>query len=509
MSAGANRGQIEKSAALLPKVLCTIPRDQRVALVREAETDPFIILQLEKNAAFALAMGSVASTPYMEPATRTLYEKLAHSAYDEEYDVAVLQATEEGYNLTLTSRDMFAPVTYMDIEREKLAQLPTAMVNEALETGASMVCAAPRHQEIHVSANVDQLQNMQEYCAVIDHNGVYKEAAVIHPVYSVSDGSELNLTLAVWADGASLQEKVAGLPLPHSTFDSTAMRSPTRPHGQGVLVFEDGKVSEPISVHHHISHPDGDQMVVSNTWGREMTLQKTAGVLRPIKSGDKYLIPDSCTFAPLPALGGSTLAADPELAEKLAFAHEVDSSVIVWSPSRGKYTFEGTRGIEKLAKEHREELDRASALFILGSLGLSGRDANEKLAKASEGREVQVVPGYDIIMPETTSNQWLPFSAHIEDLSTWMPKIASVITDSQTIDAVLSLGFVTPETMSDFVEHIPTFKEVSSKLAELLIGARLGTPSVPESAVRSALKSLEKVIKGLEDLAVRVEGGDG
>ena len=79
-------------------------------------------------------------------------------------------------------------------------------------------------------------------------------------------------------------------------------------------------------------------------------------------------------------------------------------------------------------------------------------------------------------------------------------KEAARLNDVNTVDKVLSLGFLTPENLSTFVEYIPDFEEVVQKLAYLLMGVRLGLPQPPEQTVKSAMERVEEVCRALKEL---------
>ena len=79
-------------------------------------------------------------------------------------------------------------------------------------------------------------------------------------------------------------------------------------------------------------------------------------------------------------------------------------------------------------------------------------------------------------------------------------KAAAASGHPDTLDAILSLEFITPQNMRYFIEHLADFDETVSRLAALLIAVRLGLPHVPETPVKDALEGLAKTVNRLKIL---------
>lgn len=73
--------------------------------------------------------------------------------------------------------------------------------------------------------------------------------------------------------------------------------------------------------------------------------------------------------------------------------------------------------------------------------------------------------------------------------------------DEQTIDSVLSLGFINPENLAAFLQKLPAMKQSEGFLGELLLLLRLGLQGIKEEPVKSSLKALNRVNEALESLA--------
>ena len=91
-----------------------------------------------------------------------------------------------------------------------------------------------------------------------------------------------------------------------------------------------------------------------------------------------------------------------------------------------------------------------------------------------------------------------PFNVDVEKEELY--KIASNITDPDCVDAVLSLGFINEFNVQQYIEMVPEFEEVITKLAKLLLATRLGLNG-DEYAIKRAMEALESttnILKGLK-----------
>jgi hypothetical protein len=80
-------------------------------------------------------------------------------------------------------------------------------------------------------------------------------------------------------------------------------------------------------------------------------------------------------------------------------------------------------------------------------------------------------------------------------------KLASVITDTPTVDAVLSLNFVTRDNIIEFAQALPLFTDVSQKLADMLLKTRVGVRLVDENVLRRVMLGIVDVIDVLSGVA--------
>ena len=160
-----------------------------------------------------------------------------------------------------------------------------------------------------------------------------------------------------------------------------------------------------------------------------------------------------------------------------------------------------------MAKVASSLIDHAEAEFLLVAAGIPPMTARTKLAEAAKS-----VGGQSYLIAEMTPiTPWKEkvASAYRDsaELMSALPKLkrdlikeAVAVDDADTVDKMLALGFLTPENVKIFLSYIPALQAATSKLADLLLAVRLGLQGPPESATRTAMFTIEEVIRGLRRL---------
>jgi hypothetical protein len=170
------------------------------------------------------------------------------------------------------------------------------------------------------------------------------------------------------------------------------------------------------------------------------------------------------------------------------------------------------RGVDKYAQAmgcDSTNLHSFQAKFLLACLGAS----QEKIAEAFKVAKLRgVAELHNLNFIPTKAEKiasFRPKAAELikaaKDVKRNLMKEASMIDNSQTVDALLSLNFVTPDNGGKFVGKIPHFKATISHLASSLIASRLGMKEIPEEASAVAMERLLEVVNGLEKLRATQE----
>jgi len=128
------------------------------------------------------------------------------------------------------------------------------------------------------------------------------------------------------------------------------------------------------------------------------------------------------------------------------------------------------------------------AMFVLRSHGIEKEAAERYLRESEAFRPVNV-----LFLRDPFAKTAFVFKASAVD---WM-KIAADIDDEESVDSVLSLGFLTPENISKYYEYLPVFKTVLSKLAQMLVSLRLGNDIARENSIKQAIEGLKSVVREL------------
>jgi hypothetical protein len=87
-------------------------------------------------------------------------------------------------------------------------------------------------------------------------------------------------------------------------------------------------------------------------------------------------------------------------------------------------------------------------------------------------------------------------------IKTDLTKVASVISDPEAVDVMLSLNFVNADNLQDFINNINPMKKIVERLACMLCASRMGLGDLPEDALKQSMDAMQKVIEGLENIKI-------
>ena len=167
------------------------------------------------------------------------------------------------------------------------------------------------------------------------------------------------------------------------------------------------------------------------------------------------------------------------------------------------FTFSGP-AVEKLASAELSMVGLDQAMFLLAGFGVEQGYGATKLAHSFHEPQ-RVVVGRQI---KTAAEQDEESRAKAAELTHIAPllrqdlsKEAAVIPDPTAVDTVLSLGFINPENIMDYVSYLPTIEDSQSKMCEILLASRIGLSDIAATALERAVRSTEETIEGLKVLA--------
>lgn len=237
--------------------------------------------------------------------------------------------------------------------------------------------------------------------------------------------------------------------------------------------------------------------------GEQVSLVRTDIYVRaPSETLDgRYVLPRHMGWIGL----GQTiaLAENPMEAAKTASFEEAHREVQLITDGN-MFTFKGP-AVEKLAVEHRTDLGLEDAQLMAAAMGWSQEAFSEKVAEASACHQAVTLP---LCLPLTPARELFVASKKqaeanwkkIKHLQKDLLKEASFIKDPASVDAMLSLKFLTPYNVALFAKYKGTLDNAAQKLSELLVAVRLGLPDIPEDAVLAGIRGVEDTLEGLERL---------
>lgn len=158
-----------------------------------------------------------------------------------------------------------------------------------------------------------------------------------------------------------------------------------------------------------------------------------------------------------------------------------------------------------MGKEQLTGLSEKDVLFYLTILGLGVGGAQQVIDVAQTRKRVTVG---NLRRANNVMSKAADIAAIRHDLEKIcksmrrdLRKDAEYVPSEDGLDALLSLNYITPETLEQFLAKRDILNQGESALAELLFMIRIGMEAVPESPVERSLRSLAEVNETLEYLA--------
>jgi len=436
------------------------------------------------NPVFSASLHRLAQDAVDRPVVKT--------ASFEDFTSAVITKADGGFNIK-TSIGLDIGTSVKVSNREAQSALPVEVRQQVVKTGSALM--SPEHNEgLPIIDSTEGLSEVSEsgLYAVMTKTGNSQRAAVIKNITRL-DGSSSDACIIVGKSGAAYQEKVAGVRC--GDVDTASLQG-EEPRGEGVFIFKTaGIVMEPVDVLHTVY--EGGETTYSYAHPlRGIGHLKVASVQSLVSVDDNtQLIPEDFAFVPLSF--GVRYSDDTTAMDKIASRRSRINGVSLIA-NGGEYSFRGGR----IDESSLSNLSKEDALLVLSDFGDTPDGAYEKVASAASGKvaHFEVKPRATIKVAEKVDAEVIEITNLIKNN---LVKEASTFTNSETVDSVLSLNFITPENVAGYIDAIPTFEESTSKLSELLVGVRLGLSDVPEAAVSSALNGMERAITGLKKLQIR------
>jgi hypothetical protein len=354
----------------------------------------------------------------------------------------------------------------------------------------------------------------------VSRNGQPYSGVVIPHVVDF-DGNRLDMQVFAGLNSHSLQEKVAGV------FAKDIVIESDEPKGLGVFVYQEGPhafATEPVRLDDKVkvAHEHGSSTTllgIRMATGAPIRISVVPGLQKiAMIGGAEVALPPTVRFL---ALHGkqSSVSSTPHDAQAPEHLKVAGSNSVEVVSDGSFYQFRGANA----AAFSDEIMTDDEAEFALCALGLTGTQA-QGILKTAAASSSATVPQTRRVLPEgvvgfkamtkaasvvsTSPNLRVDLTEELAVLTSergealW--KTASTSLGKDSVDTILSLGFVTPENASLYVNYLPELEKVSGKLAELLVASRLGMDDVRESAAKNAMTQMNAVVRGLETLRERI-----
>lgn len=354
-----------------------------------------------------------------------------------------------------------------------------------------------------------------------------EDMGVVIPTLIDLTGQPLPISLYLGAKGYALAPEVYG----HVV--STAISSPgtfPQPSGFGAFLQIEGGVQAtvPMKILSTATTMQGVAWLVATEDGSQMRVDIVEGLRKPFESDGILHLPETFEWMPLPAGKKAELAphvegeeeaeADPlfdevEAAEgdaqggpgamKAASARKLASRRFTLRYHGPDQWEVGGRFLEKVGG--RYELDTQDTMLLLAVAGIGREKQAQLMVKAATQGPVRLQAGVDrltspseLLAKEAEKRASVHMTAPLPkglDLDAGL-KFASEFQDGDTIDSLLGLSLLTPDTLSTFVTHLPELEKVQGVLCDALMASRLGLKAYDEAALEKAVQGMEAAIEG-------------
>lgn len=460
--------------------------------------------QLQVNPAFLLAVSALAQYDgqlltdgdadlLMDKAASIVPVEVAQFGYD---------AARDQYWMKTAARTLFNPqVDY--ISRRDFLKIADEAVVKKVDMDGTTTLAEPVKDVTPLSAESEQggIVEKAGVYKVLDTSGKEYTGWVI-PQLLDFDGTRLPMTLFTNGEVAAVQEQVVGTPvggadgLPNAPVKGAGSFYASTPEGIQATV--------PMRILGTEAGMDGSNIVhVVSLLGQAHTIRMVPDLQQMIAQGEEVLMPASAGFISLenelsvPLLDGQEAVKQASMLRPHLAVRNNGSDVA--------FTFYDLPGYEQMVPK---TASYDEAVFTLCVAGLDPVKAHSVLKTSALFHRPEYVMGVRDVRPldavyaevnKTASEK----VAEARALRRNLVKEASILPDIQTVDSVLSLGFINPENIRTFVGKLPYLDRALNSLCELTLLSRLGMNEVPEFAAARACHAVDEVVQGLKALGMR------
>ena len=479
---------------------------------------------------FVKKLASINSQPRDFTDSRSLEEKVRDVSVNEGWPCNVIQlhkiashtGSKEFTKVAMYSSSDYYPMayTYKEVDVSEIRNAFGQEILEKLAAGNPHTIVMGRsgftyNTPSEMQFPIEPMEKFGQYDAVSQNNRVVR-GFFIPEVFDYGMNKIANMKLFTSKDCFAMQEKIAGRRVsagPRAELPAADIREGIT----GTFVFRFGEKTAALEPFRVSSFPleSGEQVSFDafSTRGEAMhfTVMNGLAAATPGEKRGHYLIPSFWQFVRVGDFSEPMLAEQGDMPK---YAQASKKLELMWDGV--DYTIRGEQ-VENISQQ-LFDLDAMRARFFLTAFGVSPNYADELLRKAKSAGYVEfeatVKPtgNYEVItnairhMDGSVDTKYAASTVELIDAvvdqirSNSHIKEAILADEPETVDKVLSLNFVNRQNVAEFTDSIDEFRDAQTKLARLLVAARLGVQQVDPETIKTAMENLSEVIEGLEVL---------
>lgn len=391
-------------------------------------------------------------------------------------------------------------------------------INEVDQNGEKMLTVPKGDDDIFLAKPDDHIPesaNEYDHYSVRTKTGVNVEGLVIPKVIDF-DQELKDLKIFLGKTMSTMQKEIYGVRCMHSGF---RVEGETPKVGQtGTFVFNTdashGLATIPVTVKSLMVDCGKVVMKVYTLMGEPLKLiicpkthlERIAKI--PSEKFNTYMLPGKMKWVPMDNMCEVSNSPHDYLI-KSASQSLTNRPVTVIPTGYGQYSVKGLKKYAGVCGWDQSNLSESKVRFLLASQGVSSEKIAATLKYASRAGSAELHNLRFTPVQQEKVAQRKPYREFLEKFAGKyrcnLYKEASFMNNSQTIDALLSLNFITPDNIAKFINMIPALKSAISTLASCLMASRLGLQEIPENAASVAMQRLIEVVTGLEKLRATKE----
>ena len=493
--------EMSKTGSLCRAVGSVMNRVTKTKFAHLMTVDPEVLYGLESNDAFLECVSDM-----MSAETKTASQVRAAVLKNLPVDAVLIEKSADGYRMTSDCSK-----AYLDGSTEIVGDLPKGTPKSLIDEVEKVGYAVRARAAVPAVLPTEVVKVATSGAYEVQTGSGKKPAYIFDKVTDLYGTPQESMLVKTGAAYSYEHGDVIGVPLsdiPHEV-NFLGRTWEDLPRGKGFFITKEGAATTPINIDFYETGAD----VVANcsTPAGKVKLavkvgtEEDSGILK-ISAGYGIIHPK--TLARFVPIGDHTqVISEKETVTKLANLGNLGKEVKI-TYSSGEYSLVG-EPLQKVGSITRE-LNAPRAMYFLSLAGVPPTVGKAKMAEAKVlGTSTlyatrPIIPYHEIVKEAKAAVLPLIEMTPRDDYT--FVKCAAVFRDKKTVDTVLGLNFITPDTLSVFISYLPEISETLHKLCELLVAVQLGVQDIPESAVYRAIRTLDTVTAGLELLKLR--GGE-